>query len=109
MSLNLGWYHRLTYCYELQKKYFKNHFKVNLTKIDIVEYFYFAIFVKCSNVGHFLNVEHVLNSKNINSVHTIVKHVIWRIGIYNLCRKMLKFYENMGINRFKKVHKLKAT
>ena len=45
----------------------------------------------CRNLDHFREFERISNSKNINMLYIILKHVIWRLQIYNLFREIFKF------------------
>ena len=39
-------------------------------------------------------VENISNSQNVNKLYIILKHVIWRFGLYNLFLEILKFHKN---------------
>ena len=43
------------------------------------------------NLGHFRKFEKISNSQNMNILYIILKHVIWRLQIYNLFREIFKF------------------
>ena len=43
--------------------------------------------------------------KNLEMLHIILKHVIWRIRIYSLFREIFKYRENISSNRFREIHK----
>ena len=54
------------------------------------------------NLGHFRKFEKISNSQNMNILHIILKHVIWRFQIYNLFREIFKFHEDKAIMYFAK-------
>ena len=44
--------------------------------------------------------EKISNLKIMNILCITLKHVVWRLRIYNYFREMFKFRENMSKNRF---------
>ena len=57
------------------------------------------------NLGHFRKFEKISNSKNMNILYIILKHVIWRFQIYNLFREIFKFREDESNNVFREIRK----
>ena len=57
------------------------------------------------NLGHFRKFEKISNSQNMNILHIILKHVIWRFQIYNLFREIFKFREDKSNNVFREIRK----
>ena len=47
--------------------------------------------------------EKISDFKNVNILYIILKHVVWRVRIYNYFREIFKFRENMCKNRFREI------
>ena len=47
----------------------------------------------CRNLGHFWKFEKISNSLKINMLCIILKHMFWRLRIYNLFLEIFKFYD----------------
>ena len=43
-------------------------------------------------MSNFREFEKISNSWNINMLYIILKHVIWRLRVYNLFREIFKFH-----------------
>ena len=71
----------------------------------LVSRFYEQFSRNRQNLGHFRNFEKISNSQNMNILHIILKHVIWRFQIYNLFREIFKFREDKSNNVFREIRK----
>ena len=67
----------------------------------LVSRFYEQFSQNRRNLGYFRKFEKISNSQNMNILYIILKHVIWRLQIYNLFCEIFKFREDKSNNVFR--------